>query len=147
MSELVGKRPVLREAVGAVPGQGLLAFCEEVVCEVVEGQGLLALCEEVACEALEAIQCECEEPVVRLDLLRHVCHLGLRHVCHLGLCHVCLGLTNVLRLFPLLFPLRQFPQLPRRLHRSRLFPRFRLFRLPQLHILSRNPFQEHPPLP
>ena len=146
MSELVGKRPVLREAVGAFPGQGLLAFCE-----VVEGQGLLAFCEEVACEAVEAIQgLECEEPVVRLDLLRHVVRLGLRHahlgLCHvhlglrhvrLGLCHVHLGLTNVL-----LFPLRQFP-LPRL--RSR-FPRFR-FRLPQLHILSRNPFQEHPPLP
>ena len=91
MSELVGKRPVLREAVGAFPGQGLLAFCE-----VVEGQGLLAFCEVVACEAVEAIQgLEYEELGVHQGQLRRV-RLDHRRVRRdRDLCRVRLALFRV----------------------------------------------------
>ncbi len=81
----MGKRLVLREAVEAIQGQGLLVVCEAVVCEeVVAIQG--RLCEVVAIQGLDQLGVRLDQLGVHLDQLRRV-HLDHRHV-HLDHRHV-----------------------------------------------------------
>ena len=139
MSELVGKRPVLREAVGAFPGQGLLAFCEAAASEVVEANPGLE-CEAAMCEAVEAIQgLEYEELGVHQGQLRRV-RLDHRRVRRdRDLCRVRLDLFRVGEgRIPL--HLCRLSRLSRLCPLSRLFPPRQVFL--SLPLQGRNP-QEH----
>ena len=150
---MLGKRPVLREAVGAVPGQGLLAFCEAAASEAVEATPGLE-CEAAMCEAVGASPgLEYEELGVHQGQLRRVLldHRRVRR--DLDLCRVRLDLDlfRVRRDHLDLFRVGE-GRIPLRL--SRLCPLSRLFRLSRLFpprrplpLQGRNPSQEHPQFP
>ncbi len=140
----MGKRLVLREAVEAIQGQGLLVVCEAVVCEeVVAIQG--RLCEVVAIQGLDQLGVRLDQLGVHLDQLG--VHLDLRHV-HLDHRHVRVRLDRLDHVGEgRILSLRLSRLLPLQLSLDRPPPHLlqSLSRILQLLFQFRNLLQEHAP--